>query len=186
MYLEKEEMKFAVLYTVKQYKAPISMSRIYEILTWDKEVMEYFDLSESLMELLEDEYIHKKFYRDEESFCLTQKGIDANVYFTKRVPYSIRRRIDDAIGGIRYSELADPNAVRAEVFTAAEGQYTARCCILDNNSPILELSLNLGTKVQAEDTAEYFKKNADEIYKGILKLCVPELNKKKNKEKEKE
>ena len=45
MYLEKEEMKFAALYTVKQYKAPLSMSRIYEILTWDGQVMEYFDLA---------------------------------------------------------------------------------------------------------------------------------------------
>ena len=62
MYLDKEEKKFAVLYAVKQFKAPISMSLTYEIFTWDKEIMEYFDLSEALAELLEGGYIQQKFY----------------------------------------------------------------------------------------------------------------------------
>ena len=177
MYLEKEEIKFAVVYTIKQYKAPLSMSRIYEILTWDKEVMEYFDLSEALLELSEDDYIYKKYYRNEESFCLTDKGKDAYLYFKSRVPYSIRARIDSAIGTIKYDELADPNAVTAEAVLAAREQYMARCCIIDDKIPMLELSLNVGTREQAKRTAEYIKKNADRIYKEILKLCLPEVNK---------
>ncbi len=175
MFLEKEEIKFAVVYTIWQYKAPISMSRIYEILTWDKEVMEYFELSEALMELLEDEYILKKYYRNEEAFCLSENGEDAYLYFKSRIPTSIKNRIDSAIGEIKYAELADPNAIRAEVVLAAKEQYTARCCILDGKVPMLELSLNMGTKPQAEDAAEYFKENADEIYKKILELFVPEM-----------
>ena len=69
----------------------------------------------------------------------------------------------------------DPNAVRAEVVLAAREQYMARCCILDGKVPMLEISLNMGTKPQAENAAEYFKENADEIYKQILKLFVPEI-----------
>ncbi len=179
MYLEKEEIKFAVVYTVKQYKAPLSMSRIYEILTWDKEVMEYFDLSEALMELSEDGYIYKKYYRNEEAFCLTEKGREAYLYFKSRVPFSIRARIDNAIGTVKYTELADPNAVRAEVSLAAEEQYAVRCCITEDRVPMLELSLNVGTKPQAERAAAYFKENADLIYKEILKLCVPEVKREK-------
>ncbi len=181
MYLEKEEIKFAVVYTIKQYKAPISMSKIYEILTWEKEVMEYFELSEALMELSEDKYIYDKYYRNEESFCLTEKGEDAYLYFKSRIPQSIRDRIDSAIGEIKYTELADPNAVRSEVILAAEEQYMARCSILDGKVPMLELSLNMGTKPQAQDAAKYFKENADEIYKGILNLFFP----KKSEENEK-
>ena len=42
MYLEKEEMKFSVVYAIKQYKAPINMDLTYRIFTWDKEIMQYF------------------------------------------------------------------------------------------------------------------------------------------------
>lgn len=175
MYLEKEEMKFAVLYAVKQYKAPISMSLTYEIFTWDKEIMEYFDLSEVLAELLEDGYIYEKYYRNEQAFCLTESGEAAYLYFKGRIPYSIRERIDEAIGKAKYDEIVDPNAVKAEVVLAAEEQYMARCSILEDKVPMMELSINMGKKIHAERVAEYFKKNSKRIYEEILKLCVEDI-----------
>lgn len=177
MYLDKEEMKLATLYTIRQYKVPLNMSRIYEILTWDREVMEYFDLSEALMELLEDGYILKKFYRDEEAYSLTEKGIDAHKYFNDRIPYSIRVRIDEAIGKLHFDEVADPNAVRAEVFPLNDSQYAVKLCILDNKNVMLEMSLNMGTRFQAEETAKYLKENAKDIYTEIVKICVPKNDK---------
>jgi len=174
MYLEKEEMKFAVLYAVKQYKAPIRMDLTYEIFTWDKEIMEYFDLAEVLAELLEDGYIIKKFYRNEEAFCLTQSGEAANNYFKNRVPYSIREKIDEAIGRVKYDEIVDPNAVKAEVIPVTDEQYMARCSILEEKVPVLELSINMGKRSQAERVAKYFKENSKKIYEEILKLCTEE------------
>ncbi len=174
MYLEKEEMKFSVLYAIRQFKAPMSESRIYEIMTWDKQIMEYFDLSGVLAELKEDGYIKNTFYRNEEALCLTEIGEQADLFFKNRVPASIRERIDSAIGHIKYNELADPNAVRGEVVLAAEERYMAKCSICENKVPVLELSLTMGKKVQAQKVADYFKAHADEIYEGILKLCTEE------------
>ncbi len=172
MYLEKEEMKFAVLYAIRQHKAPVQESRLYEIFTWDKDIMEYFDLSEALAELLEDGYIIKKFYLNEECLTLSESGGAAHIYFQDRIPYSIRQRIDSAIGRIKYDELADPNAISAEVVFAAEEQYMAKCSISENRVPILELSLNMGKRSNAQRVANYFKKNADKIYEEILKICT--------------
>ncbi len=174
MYLEKEEMKFAVLYAIRQYKAPMSENRIYEIITWEKQIIEYFDLSGVVAELKEDGYIEEKFYRNEAALCLTEIGEQADLFFKNRVPYSVRERIDSAIGHIRYDELADPNAVRGEVVLAAEERYMAKCSISENKVPVLELSLTMGKRVQAQKVADYFKAHADEIYEGILKLCTEE------------
>ena len=174
MYLEKEEMKFAAVYAIKQYKAPIAVSRMYEIFTWDKEIMEYFDLSGVLAELLEDKYIYQKYYRNEEALCLTERCEEAYTFFKNRIPFSIRERIDSAIGRVKFDEIADPNAVRAEVVLAAEGQFMAKCSINENKVPVLELSLNMGKKNHAERVAKFFRENADEIYEEILKICFKE------------
>lgn len=174
MYLEKEEMKFAALYTVKHYKAPLSMSRIYEILTWDGEVMEYFDLAAVLDELLEDGYLERKFYRDEEAFYLTDKGESADLFFKKRVPYSVRNNIDAVIGHIRYDELASPNAVRAEVIPITAELYGTKCTIVEGKATMLDMVLGMGSKAQAQRVADYFKENADEIYSAIIDVCVPD------------
>ncbi len=172
MYLEKEEMKFAVLYAIRQFKAPIEESLLYEIFTWDKEIMEYFDLSEVLLELTEDKYIFKKFYRNEECLCLSDRGEDAHVFFKNRVPASIRARIDSAIGEIKYTELSDPNAVFSEVILSNQDQYMAKCSISENKVPLLELSINMGKRAQAQKVANYFKDNAHRIYEEILKICT--------------
>ncbi len=174
MYLEKEEMKFAALYAIRQFKAPMQENVLYEIFTWDKEIMEYFDLSGVLMELLEDKYIVKKFYRNEEALALTESGEAAYLYFKNRVPYSVRERIDSAIGRLKYDQLADPSLVSAEVLLAAEDQYMARCTITEDRVQLMELSLTMGRKVQAQKVADYFKEHAQEIYEGILKLCTEE------------
>ena len=54
MFLERDEMKFAILYTLKRYTEPITMSALSEILAWDRNVMGYFDLAVLLGELTED------------------------------------------------------------------------------------------------------------------------------------
>ncbi len=172
MYLEKEEMKFAALYAIKQYKAPMQENRLYEIFTWDKEIMEYFDLSEVLFELSEDKYVSTKFYRNEEALCLTERGEEAFSFFKKRVPASIRERIDAAIGEIKYSELSDPNIIRSEIVPVADEQFMSRLSISENKHPVLELSINMGKRTQAQKVADYLKDNADRIYKEILKICT--------------
>ncbi len=172
MYLEKEEMKFSVVYAIKQYKAPINMDLTYRIFTWDKEIMQYFDLAEVLAELLEDGYIVKKFYRNEEAFCLTESGEEAYRFFKTRVPYSVRQKIDDAIGRVKYDEIVDPDAVKAEVIPVTSDQYMARCSILENKVPIMELNLNMGKRRDAERVARHFKENSQKIYEEILKVCT--------------
>ncbi len=176
MYLNEEEMKFAVVYAVKQYKAPISESLIFEIFTWDKEIMEYFDLAAAVGELIEDGYIIKKFYRNEESLCLSESGEAAFIYFKSRIPFSVRERIDTAIGRVKYDEIVDPNAARADVVFFAEEQYMAKCSLIEDNVPLMELSLNMGSRVYAERVAKFFKKNSKKIYEEILKICTDEKN----------
>jgi len=179
MYLDKEEIKFATLYTIKQYKAPISMSRIYEILTWEKGVMDYFDLSEALMELTEDGYILNKYYRNEEAYSLTEMGSDTHNFFKDRIPYGIRLKIDAAIGKLRFDEVSDPNAVRAEVVPINNFQYGVRFSVLDSKTEMLTMTLNTGTKLRAELTAEYMNENAKTVYEKIVEICMMNGNERK-------
>ncbi len=174
MYLEKEEMKFIVLYVLKKYKAPINSDTFYEILTWDKEIMGFFDAAETLSELVSDNYIAKTFYKNESCYALTDDGDRAIELFAERFPKSVQNRIDAAIGKMKYDALSDPDAVYAEVFPATHKDFTAHLTYYREHIPMLEIRLNAGSKAQAESVAKYFKENSDEIYKEILKICIPE------------
>lgn len=170
MFLERDEMKFAILYTLKQNIEPMNMADLCEILTWEKEVMGYFDLAVMLHELIEDGYVIKKFYRDEEAFTLSQKGIDTNEFFFTRVPASIRGKIDAAVHQMKYDSQVDPNAVITDVIPVAHGRYMAALQILDAGSPLLELRIDLGSRGNAARGAGQMKKKAEVIYQSVLQL----------------
>jgi len=173
MYLEKSEKKFTVLYTIDKYEAPLDITKLFEIMTWEKQVMGYFELSEIVWELSEDNYIEKKFYRDVESFVLTGKGEEALALFSQRIPPAAKSRINDAVDKIKFDRIINPDAVSAEVLPADGNSFDLRCSINEKGSSQMELKLNFGAaELSASLAAEQFKKNADKIYKEILKLFI--------------
>ncbi len=169
MFLEKDEMKFAILYALRQYPHPLSLTRITELMTWDENVMSYFDLTIMLSELIEDGFIERLYYRDEECVRLTGKGVDADGFFSGRVPPSIRARIRSVASREDFDEKTNPNSVTAVTEPLGEGRYAAALTMLDRGEPMLELKIDAGNRVQAGRTARLLKKNAAEIYKYICK-----------------
>ena len=168
MFLERDEMKFAILYTLKRYAEPINMPALSEILTWGRDVMSYFDLAVMLEELIEDKYVETKYYRGDRCFYLSGRGIDTNEFFFERVPKSIRRKIDEAVGAIKFADQVDPNAVKTEILPVAAQQYMASMQMLDSGSPLLELKIFAGSRAEAEKTANALKSNASAIYEAIV------------------
>ncbi len=174
MYLEKSEEKFLVLYTLKEYEAPLDIAKLIEIMTWEKQVMEYFELSEILLELMEDKYIETKFYRDLESYSLTEKGEEALSLFKDKIPPAAKMRINDAVGKIRYENVVSLKDVSAEVLPS-EGGVMLRCRVCEKGKVKMELSVDFGNAtLPASLSAENFNKNGEKIYKEILRLCMPD------------
>lgn len=169
MFLEHDEMKFAILYTLKRHVEPMNMPDLSEVLTWEKEVMGYFDLAVMLNELIEDGYVESRYYRNDQCFSLTEKGADTNAFFFERVPKSIRRRIEEAVGAMKFAEQADPNAVKTEILPVAPYQYMASLQMLDANEPLLELRIFAGSRAEAEKAAGILKKQSAEIYQDLVR-----------------
>lgn len=172
MFLEHDEMKFAILYTIEKNVEPITMTELCDILTWEKQVMNYFDLALMLNELIEDGFVDSKFYRDERSFLLSERGEETNSFFFERVPMSIRKRIDEEISSRKYEEQVNPNAVKTEIEPVAPHQYMACLSMLDANIPMLEIKLHSGSRADAERAAKTLEKNAEDIYKLLVDKII--------------
>lgn len=168
MFLERDEMKFAILYTLKRHGEPANMPKLSEILTWDNKVMGYFDLAIMLNELIEDDYVVRTHYRNDESFILSEKGKDTNDFFFARVPGSIRRHIEETIASMKFQEQVDPHAIKAEILPVAPQQYMASLQMLDASTPLLELQIFAGSRAEADQAAKILKAQAAEIYKDII------------------
>lgn len=168
MFLERDEMKFAILYTLKRYVEPATMPQLSEVLTWDNKVMGYFDLAVMLNELIEDDYVERTHYRNIEAFFMSEKGTDTNSFFFERIPASIRKHIEDTVAALKYQEQVDPHAIKSEILPVAPQQYMASLQMLDGGSPLLEMQIFAGSRAEAEQAAKALKKQAADIYKDII------------------
>lgn len=177
MFLEHDEMKFAILYTIEKNVEPITMPDLCDILTWEKQVMNYFDLALMLNELIEDGFVESKFYRDERAFLLSGKGAETNLFFFERVPLSIRKRIDSIIAERKFEEQTNPNAIVTEILPVAAHQYMACLNMLDANLPMLEIKIYAGGRAEAEKTAAALKRQSGEIYKMLVEKLESETEK---------
>ncbi len=168
MFLDREELKFAILYTMKRYVEPMDVTRLQDLLNRELELLDYFKLSELLDELMEVRYIREVFYKNEQCYELTKVGLATNEFFFERIPGSVRKKIEKQVSTVKFGEQADPNAIHTEILPTAPQQYMASLQMLDAGDPILELKLFAGSRAQAEKMAKKLKTQAYEIYQGLV------------------
>ena len=173
-FLENDEVKFAILYTIKQFETPIPFEDINLILHWENQVLDYFTLAEKFGELLNDEFLSKTFTENREKYTLTPKGVEAVEFFASRVPPSVRSAIDSTVGNIKFDTIISPPSVTGEIVPInAAGQFLAKCGIVDDGITMLNMEIFVGDRDIASNVSKHFKENATEIYQAILKLCTP-------------
>ncbi len=170
MFLKHDEMKFAILYTLKKNNAPIDMEVLCKVLTWEKEVMNYFNFAIMLNELIDDGYVSRTFYRNEESCALTPKGADTNEFFYERVPGSVRTHIDEEIGRLKFDTQTDPNACTTDVVPVGTNRYMATLNMLDGGAEMFKLSIDMGGYNEATRASKKLEEKAEEIYRTVLKM----------------
>ena len=75
---------------------------------------------------------------------------------------------------MRYDTLSAPDASYAEIIPVNRTDFGARLTYLENHTPMLELSLNAGSRKNAERISKYLEEHAKEIYEKVLDMCIPE------------
>jgi len=173
-FLENDEIKFVILYTLWRYETPIPFEELNLILTWENQILDYFTLAEKFGELFSDEFIVKTVTENREKYALTPRGIEAVEFFNNRIPASIKRMIDTSIGTLKYDSLINPPTVSSEVVpVTSSGQFAVKNSIIDDGVTLLNMEMFVGDRSVAVNISKHFKENATEIYQAILRLSTP-------------
>ena len=168
MYVNDVQAKIIILYTLRRFKIAMTDEQLYRTLL-ENEIMDYFTFSHYLADLIEHDYITTVVIEGAKRYNINPKGIEAVELFAKKIPAAIIDKVDREIEDIleSYSKLND---IRAKVDAINERRFVTKCGIYERNTPLLELSLTVGDRYQAEKFAKDFRSNAQEIYKGIFEL----------------
>lgn len=163
-------IQFILMYTLNCADEPLSYTDLLNIVQGNCEI-NFTDLQLGLDNLIQTGHISSQKITDIlYIYSITQKGKYVIDFFAKKIPLIIREPIAKAIKEL-FIEKRRREAVRALITPINIEEFNTECELYnDDRTMIMQLKLYVGSRDQAEDFAEIFKENSEEVYRKILDI----------------
>ena len=164
------ESKILLLYILSKVGKAISHNELLELVTSIVD-MNYFYFQQFLLDLLEDNYITKYQIEDADIYEITDEGKNAIDLTIDIVPGILKLEVDSKFKK-NLDTVKDKFSVTSEYTPISEREFTVRCKIVENNTPLFNLHAHAGSREQAKKIVDNWNTNATEIYPKILELLI--------------
>lgn len=154
--------KLIIMYMMHRLDMPVNNGAITRLIL-ETRLMNYFMLQQCLNELCES----KLTSFSHGNYVLTDSGRKTLQYFISKISPGIRKRLDEIIPAAR-REIEEDLLITADYIPESESKYTVICNMREKGFPLIELKAAVGTKKDALEVCENWKKHSAEIYAEII------------------
>ena len=169
------ETRLIILYSLVRFKLSVTQEQLNRIFV-ESELIDYFILMHYVTNLTEMEYITSVTIDGETRYIAEESGIEMVGMFEKKIPIAMKAKIDYEVRKIR-EEYLKKSQTRSKVVAMDEQMFMAQCGIYEQNLPIMEVSITVGSRSLADKIIKNFDESASEIYKGVYELLGTENKK---------
>lgn len=160
---DKLEIKFLILYIAARVSEPLPPEGMQELTMCDDGI-DYFAYAECLNDLVQTEHLR---LTEEGCYAITPKGLKNSEICQSSLPRSVRLKADRLIAAHR-QELVRRAQVRSRVECRENGTYTVELSLSDDVDNVMHLQLMVATKEMAEDLAQRFQRNPEQVYSQLV------------------
>ena len=163
--------KLLILYIMNKMNVDLTNSQITQIVL-ETEVMNYFSFQQFLSELIESKFLNIYKEYDREYYRLTQRGLEMLEYFLPKVNDN-SLKINDYIKKNKERILSETE-VKATFKKENEREFIVNLRVIENNSDLINLNVNVSSEKQAMLICKNWKNNASYIYAEIIQSLISE------------
>lgn len=165
------DVKILVLYILNYAGTSLSKDNLIHI-GLDAGSATYFDLAQSVDELLMTGHIDIVSRETPDIIRITEMGRQTLALFEKNLPYTVRRKNQSALVKM-LADIRKSQSVKSDIIKKENG-YEVVCTLLDEQDVLLEYKLFVPTQIQAQMIVSQFEKDPASKYKSILALLIDE------------
>lgn len=162
--------KLLILYILDKINMDLTNSQITQVVL-ETEVMNYFSLQQFLAQLMESKFLTIYEDSNKEYYTLTKKGIETLDYFLTRIPNETLLKLDDYLNVNKENLLADTQ-VKSSFVKQSENEFIVNLRVIENQSNLIDLNLNVSSEKQAKLICDNWKKNASYMYAEVIGLLI--------------
>lgn len=163
---ELAENKLILLYILAKLNIPVSNIQITKIILENK-FMNYFLLQQYLNELSENKYLICEKKDDKIFYSLTGSGKQTLEYLSNLIPFGIRKNIDSNMASEK-KKIRNEISITADFTPVNENEFVVTCKVDEDTFNLIELNITVGSKNDAREICDNWKKNSQLIYPEIL------------------
>ena len=134
----------------------------------ESEYTDYFTVQTALSELSETGFLRVKTVRNTSLYRITEEGRKTLSYFIQKISPAIREEIDSFLQEHSY-ELRNEISTPADYYKTDSGEFAARCRVLEKDSVLIDLTLTVPVKEQAEAICSHWRDKSQSLYASIMK-----------------
>ena len=163
---EPGEIKTIILYIIKTIGGSADISAVTDIFM-EYEFVDYFTMRIAIDELRDAGLLDV--YREDncDKYLLSDIGKEAMEGFEKNIPLSVRGNIHETVKEYKKS-IEKGQVVTAKYIKHSDFDHEAQLAINEGGTPLLALSLCLGSADDAKKICKNFKKDPQRIYEMII------------------
>ena len=158
--------KLMILHMLRQVKFPLSNSQLAEFFL-EKEYTNYFNLQKAISELLEAHLLKQETIRNSSRYEITPEGDETLHFFGSKIPEGI---VEDINGFLRENKIRLRNemGIVADYYKSNNSDYVAQCEIREGKSTLIQISISVPSKEQAEIVCDNWKDTNQNIYSFVV------------------
>ena len=166
--------KLLILYIMSKVNKPLNSEELLQLVLSITD-MNYFYFQQFLLDLLENKYIADFESDSSKLYIITEIGKETLELTENIIPGILKLNIDKSFKE-NLINIKEELSVTAEFIPESEKEYFVKCKLVENSKILLDITLFAGSREQAKNITDNWKKNANLLYPEIFKMLAENNN----------
>ena len=167
------ESKVLILYILNSVQKAINNNTLYKIVLSVLD-MNYFYFQQFLLDLIKSDFVLTYNQEEQSMYLITEKGIRTLELTEDILPGILKLQVDT---NLKYAldDANEESSIVAEYTPINENYYNVTCKIMENNECLFEVKTFAGSREQAKQIVENWKKHAGTMYPNLLGILTEDF-----------
>ena len=166
--------KLMNLYMLKQVNFPLTNAQLTEFFL-QHEYTNYFTLQQALNELQESGLVRAESSHNSTRYEITREGEDTLSFFGSNISPAIVEDMDNYLKENRFRMRNEVSTI-SDYYKSTNQDYIVHCELREGKTVLLDLSLSVPDREQAESMCSQWEQKNQEIYSFVMKSLMNSSN----------
>lgn len=164
------QYKLIVLYMLDRVDFPLTNTQISNFML-NKDYTTYFTIQQAISELIDAELIQTESTHNNTHYHITPAGRETLSYFPDKISDAIKKDVIEYFEE-NQMELKQETSIIADYYKTTSQEFAARCQIKEQNRSLIDLTVTVKSKTQAQAICSNWKSSHEDVYGCLMDLLL--------------